>query len=146
MHDSVAPMHMARCGRAIHHAAMTDAIAICRMLFFYCLGLSFMLQVVVYPTYQQVGVAEFVPFHQAQARRMIPVLMMPMFATSIFAMVLAVLGCAAVIVLTTLIRELPRHLLLDKKGKDERVVRELVRENLPRTLAWVIGCVLLARL
>lgn len=139
---------------------MTDAIALCRLLFFYCLGLSVMLQVVVYPTYQQVGPAEFVPFHKAQARRMVPVLMIPMFATSLFALALAVLGrdlpvanalwavagCAAVVVLTTLIRELPRHLLLDKEGKDEKVVRELVRENLPRTLAWIVGCVVLARL
>lgn len=132
-------------------------LQVCTLAFFYCLGISWLLQVVVYPTYRLVGKAEFVPFHVAQGRRMIPVLMVPMSATSILALVTAVLyraeananllwgvaACAVVVLGTTLVSEVPKHMALDKDGKDDRLIDGLVRANLPRSLAWTVGSVLL---
>jgi hypothetical protein len=129
----------------------------CTFAFFYCLGISWLLQIVVYPTYRLVPKADFVPFHVAQGQRMVPVMIIPMFATSVLAVVTAVVNrdgpasnllwgvaaCGVVVMGTTLISELPKHLALDKNGKDDRLVEGLIRDNLPRTLAWTVGCVLL---
>ncbi|MCU0695465.1 MAG: hypothetical protein MUC96_02920 [Myxococcaceae bacterium] len=125
--------------------------------FFYCLGISWLLQVVVYPTYRLVGKAEFVPFHVSQGRRMGPVMIAPMFLTSLVAIVNGVLergsaqapylwgaaACGAVVIATTLASELPKHLKLDKHGKDDALIEGLIRDNLPRTLAWTVGAGLL---
>ena len=54
---------------------------LCTLAFFYCLGISWLLQAAIYPTYHLVGPADFVPFHVAQGKRMIPVMVVPMFAT-----------------------------------------------------------------
>lgn len=120
---------------------------------FYCLGISWLLQVVVYPTYRLVPADAFVPFHVAQGRRMIPVLMVPMFVTSVASVVFAgvtrspaalgVGACALVVVGTTLVSELPKHLALDKTGKSDALVEGLIRDNLPRSLAWTASCALL---
>jgi hypothetical protein len=127
------------------------------LAFFYCLGISWLLQVVVYPTYRFVGKAEFVPFHVSQGRRMGPVMIAPMFLTSLAAIVNGVLerdsaraayfwgaaACGAVVIVTTLASELPKHLKLDKDGKDDALIEGLIRDNLPRTIAWSIGAALL---
>lgn len=132
-------------------------VTICSFAFFYCLGISWLLQVAVYPTYRLVGAGEFVPFHVAQGRRMIPVMIVPMFATSVLAMVSAVVNrdasnaaflwgagaCGLVVIGTTLLSELPKHMALDKHGKDDALIEGLIRDNLPRTLAWTIGSALL---
>jgi hypothetical protein len=132
-------------------------LTVCTLAYFYCLGVSWLLQVVVYPTYRLVGAAEFVPFHVSQGRRMIPVLMVPMTATAVLSVVTAVLhraaanagllwgvaACAAIVIGTTLVSELPKHLALDKGGKNDQLINGLVRDNLPRSLAWTVGCILL---
>lgn len=132
-------------------------VTICSFAFFYCLGISWLLQVAVYPTYRLVGPAEFVPFHVAQGRRMIPVMIVPMFATSVLSMVSAVVNretpgaaylwaagaCGLAVIGTTLLSELPKHMALDKNGKDDALIEGLIRNNLPRTLAWTVGSALL---
>jgi hypothetical protein len=132
-------------------------LTICTFAFFSCLGISWLLQLVVYPTYRFVGRAEFVPFHVSQGRRMGPVMIAPMFLTSLLTIVMAVLergspqaaylwgaaACGAVVIGTTLASELPRHLKLDKQGKDDALIEGLIRDNLPRTLAWTVGAALL---
>lgn len=130
---------------------------LCTLAFFFCLGISWLLQVAIYPTYRLVGSAEFVAFHVAQGRRMIPVMVVPMFATSILGVVTAVMSrdevyawftwgvglCGLVVIATTLLSEVPKHMKLDKDGKDDALIDGLVRDNLPRSLAWSVGAVLL---
>jgi hypothetical protein len=115
------------------------------------------LQVAIYPTYRLVGAAEFVAFHVDQGRRMIPVMVVPMFATSVLAVVTAILSrsesyalftwgvgaCGIVVIATTLLSELPKHMKLDKLGKDDVLIAGLVRDNVPRVLAWGLGAALL---
>ncbi len=128
------------------------------LAFFYCLGMSWLLQVVVYPTYRLVPAESFVPFHVAQGRRMGPIMIAPMFVTSVLSVVNAYLGrssamamylwcaagCGVLVIATTLVSELPKHLALDRDGKSDALVEGLIRDNVPRTLAWTVGSALLA--
>jgi hypothetical protein len=126
-------------------------------LFLYCLGGSWMLQNIAYPTYHLVGEKEFVPFHMASGQRLIPIFVIPAvlacFASlglpfvrpdSIPFWVGAIVAiCGLVILVTTIIIEVPKHNALDQNGKSTELINGLVRDNLPRAIAWSIGAVLL---
>lgn len=122
----------------------------------YCTGASWMLQVVCYPTYLLVGAQEFVPFHISFGRRlMIAVIPMTLTCLGMIALLFvrpahapdwAAAGaalCGAVILLTTIFLEVPKHLKLDKEGKSDALIRALVRDNIPRTAAWTAASALL---
>jgi hypothetical protein len=123
---------------------------------FYCTGASWMLQIVCYPTYLLVGEKEFVPFHVSFGRRLL-VAVVPMFLTCLatFALlfvrpasvpawaVIVTAICGAVILITTVALEVPKHLKLDREGKSDALINGLVRDNLPRTAAWTVASVLL---
>jgi len=125
---------------------------------FYCTGASVMLQIVCYPTYKLVGEQEFVPFHIAFGKRLLPAAVIPMLLTALgtFALIVArpenipvwpaivAALCTAVVLGTTLAFELPRHNQLDRDGKSDAVLAALIRDNLPRTLAWIIASLSLA--
>ncbi len=126
-------------------------------LFLYCLGGSWMLQIVAYPTYHLVGEKEFVPFHVASGKRLIPVFVIPAVLaclislglpfvrpseTSIWAGVI-VAACGLVILITTVAIEVPKHNALDKNGKSAVLIDGLVRDNLPRAMAWSLGALML---
>lgn len=128
------------------------------VLCFYCTGSSWMLQFVCYPTYIFVGDKEFVPFHVSFGRRLIAAAVVPMVVTCLGTFALLFLRpaeaplwtaivaavCGAVILLTTVALEVPKHLKLDKEGKSDAVLHALVRDNIPRTLAWTIASLALA--
>lgn len=127
------------------------------VLCFFCTGASWMLQFVCYPTYLLVGEKEFVPFHVSFGRRLLPVAVIPMGVTclgtfvllfvhpasvsSVLTVITAV--CGAVILLTTVFLEVPKHLALDRNGKSDALLKGLVRDNLPRTLSWTLASILL---
>ena len=50
-------------------------------------------------------------------------------------MVLANVACGLVGLVVTVAVEIPRHARLEREGKQEPVIRELIRYNWPRTLA-----------
>jgi hypothetical protein len=115
-----------------------------------------MLQFVAYPTYALVGEAEFVPFHVSFGKRLL-VVIAPMVITALATFVLvfvrpettplwAALGvaaCSAIILVTTIVLEVPKHNQLDKDGKSLSLIAALVRDNLPRMICWTLGSVLL---
>lgn len=123
----------------------------------YCTGASWMLQVVCYPTYKLVGTAEFVPFHVAFGKRLLPAAVVPMSLTCILMVVLlfarpddaplwaglVAAACGVVILGTTIALEVPKHVKLDKEGKSDALIDGLVRDNLPRTAAWTLASLLL---
>lgn len=123
----------------------------------YCTGASWLLQVVCYPTYRLVGDREFVPFHVAFGKRMLPVTVIPMVLTCLamlallflrpastsFVLALLVAACATTVLLTTALFEVPKHLALDRDGRSDALLDGLVRDNLPRTAAWTVASVLL---
>jgi hypothetical protein len=135
---------------------MTTFLLILTAFCLYSTGASWMLQVVCYPTYLLVGEKEFVPFHVSFGRRLL-VAVIPMSLTCLalvafifirtdpIPMWVALIagGCGAVILVTTLLLEVPKHLKLDKEGKSDALINGLVRDNLPRTAAWTIASILL---
>ncbi len=116
-----------------------------------------MLQVMAYPTYALVGKAEFIPFHVSSGRRLIPVFVIPAVLTCLASWVLVIVRppavplwaallvalCTLIILVTTIVIEVPKHNKLDKDGKDDRLIEQLVRDNMPRVACWTLGCLLL---
>jgi hypothetical protein len=137
---------------------MTLFLLILTLLCLYCTGASWLLQFVCYPTYTLVGDKEFVPFHVSFGERLIAVTVVPMFLTSLGTIALLFLRpattplwtaivaalCGVVIIFTTVAFEVPKHQKLDKEGKSEAVLNALVRDNIPRTVAWTLASVILA--
>jgi hypothetical protein len=127
-------------------------------LCFFCTGASWMLQFVAYPTYALVGSNEFVPFHVSFGKRMLPVTVVPMSLTCLALIALAFVrpaavpswmgfvaaACGAIILLTTIFLEVPKHLALDKDGKSDSLITGLVRDNIPRTICWTLASILTA--
>jgi hypothetical protein len=123
------------------------------VLFLYCTGGSWMLQIVSYPTYALVGEPEFVPFHKDSGRRLLPVFVGPAVIACLFAIVLAfwhpaampawaaliAAACGLVILVTTIALEVPKHNKLDADGKSIALIDGLVRDNLPRAIGWTLG-------
>jgi hypothetical protein len=132
-------------------------LLIVTILCLYCTGASWLLQFVCYPTYLLVGEKEFVPFHVSFGRRLM-VAVVPMGITCIgmiallfarpdnvpvWAALLAV-ACAVVILGTTVVLEVPKHMKLDREGKSDALINGLVRDNLPRTIGWTLASITLA--
>jgi hypothetical protein len=132
-------------------------LLVCTVMSFYCTGASWMLQVVCYPTYALVGAAEFVPFHVSFGRRLLVAAVIPMVITifATFALVLlrpeaapqwaslVVAACTAVVLVTTIALEVPKHNKLDAEGKSDALISGLVRDNIPRVIAWTVASLML---
>jgi len=132
-------------------------LLLCTALFLYCTGGSWMLQVVCYPTYALVGPDEFVPFHVEFGKRLMRAFVAPALVANLLSFVvvfyrpegvslmaaLVVALCSIVILSTTMVFEVPRHNALDRDGKSDDLIRALVRDNIPRTISWTVGSILL---
>lgn len=134
------------------HLFLLVTLALC----LFCTGASWLLQFVCYPTYALVGEKEFVPFHLSFGKRLL-IVVIPMSFTCLlliaslvfrpagaplWAAALAAV-CGAVILLTTIFLEVPKHQQLDREGKSDSVIAALVRDNAPRTACWTLASVLL---
>jgi hypothetical protein len=122
------------------HAAATCALA----------GLAWVVQVVVYPAFLQVGpTAGWRAFHTAHSRRITWVVGPPWAVQGGTLAALLVRGdgpawllaalsaCAATTVVVTLAVSVPLHERLARY--DEQAARRLVRTNWWRTAAWTLG-------
>jgi hypothetical protein len=130
----------------------------CLLLYTYATCGCWLLQVVAYPTYHLVGEREFVPFHVDFGKRLIAVFVVPAVLANFCSFLLVFIApataplwgrllvalCSVVILATTLIIEVPKHLELDKSGKSTALIDGLVRDNLPRAISWSVGVVVLA--
>jgi hypothetical protein len=116
-----------------------------------------LLQVTCYPTYGLVGRAEFVPFHVEFGRRLIPVFVVPAILANLGSLALFVMRpptvplidvivaavCSGVILGTTALIEVPKHVALDREGKSDKILSELVGSNVPRVIGWTVGAIAL---
>jgi hypothetical protein len=126
------------------------------LLIFYVTGGIWFAQIVVYPLFGKVGEDEYVAYHKFYSSRIPLPVIVPGFASFILPVPLVFLGpgsvplwialanvaCGLVGLLVTVVLEIPRHARLEKGGKQEAALRELILFNWPRTFS-VTGQVLL---
>ena len=118
-------------------------------IIFYVLGVTWFAQIVVYPLFGKVGEPEYVAYHNFYSSRIPLPVILPGFASFLVPMALAFfgpdsgpvwlyvanagLGLAGLLVTVAL--EIPRHSRLEEGGKQEKVIRELIRFNWLRTVS-----------
>jgi hypothetical protein len=123
---------------------------------FYVTGEIWFGQLVVYPLFAKVGAAEYIAYHRYYSSRIPLPVILPGFASFLLPLALVVVrpapvplwmalanvACGLVGLVVTVALEIPRHARLEQGGKQETVIRELIRYNWPRTLA-ITGSALL---
>lgn len=120
----------------------------------YALGQIWFAQIAVYPLFAKVGPTEYVDYHRFYTRQIPLPVIIPGFASFILPVVvffvrpesvpawaaMANAVCGVVGFIVTVVLEIPRHNRLEKDGKQDRVIWELIAYNWPRTLS-ITGCV-----
>ena len=115
-------------------------------LSFWVLGQIWLVQIVVYPLFAKVGEYDYVRYHRFYSSRIPLPVILPGFASFLLPIALAGFGpdvpawmTAANItaglagLLVTVLLEIPRHGRLEKAGKNDTTIAELIRFNWPRT-------------
>jgi hypothetical protein len=116
-------------------------------LSFWELGQIWLVQIVTYPLFAKVGVADYAAYHQYYAERIPLVVIIPGFAGFLLPVPLAFFGPAVPVwmtaaniitgligLLVTVGLEIPRHNKLET-GKNDGMIAELIRYNWLRTLS-----------
>jgi hypothetical protein len=135
------------------------------VLSFWELGQIWLVQIVVYPLFAKIGEREYGDYHRFYTSRIPLVVILPGFASFLLPIPLAFFGPEVPIwmavaniamgivgLLDTVLLEIPRHGRLEKHGKNDTTIAELIRYNWPRTasitlqaavtmamLIWVFG-------
>ncbi len=118
------------------------------VVIFYVLGEIWFVQIVVYPLFARVGKDEYTTYHNFYSSRIPLPVIVPGFASFLLPVALVFFGpssvpmwvylanvaCGLVGLFVTVALEIPRHARLEKGGKQEGVIRELILYNWPRTL------------
>jgi hypothetical protein len=126
------------------------------VLILYVFGEIWFVQIVVYPLFGKVGENEYVAYHRFYSSRIPLPVIVPGFASFLLPIALVFLGpgsvptwiylanvvCGLVGLLVTMALEIPRHARLEKDGKQEVVIRELILFNWPRTLSITVSACL----
>ena len=116
-------------------------------LAFYVLGIALLAELVVYPLFAQVALAEYVTYHKFYSSRILDPVILPGFACFLLPipliffrpesvplwMFVANIACGLLALFVTVALEIPRHHQLETKGKQMRVIQELIHYNWPRT-------------
>jgi hypothetical protein len=125
-------------------------------LIFYVLGGIWFAQIVVYPLFGKVGEDEYIAYHKFYSSRIPLPVIVPGFASFLLPIALIFFGpepvptwmtlsnaaCGLVGLVVTVALEIPRHARLEKGGKQERVIRELILFNWPRTISITASALL----
>lgn len=117
-------------------------------LVFWVVGQIWYAQLVIYPLFGLVGDEAYTRYHRFYTSRIPLPVIIPGFASFFMPVLLAFLGpdvptwmtlvniiAGMVSFLVTVGLEIPRHGRLERGGKNDAVIEELVRFNWPRTLA-----------
>jgi hypothetical protein len=126
------------------------------VVIFYVLGEIWFVQIVVYPLFARVGEDEYVDYHRFYSSRIPLPVIVPGFASFLLPlalvffrpesvplwMAIANAACGLAGLFVTVALEIPRHARLEKGGKQEPVIRELIRYNWPRTFSITASAVL----
>ncbi|WP_199318633.1 hypothetical protein [Leptolyngbya sp. FACHB-541] len=124
-------------------------LLLCTLLGFYNLGITWFGQIVVYPLFAKVGAEEYITYHTYYSRQIPLPVILPGFANFLLPIALifyhpesvsleialANAACGLLSLVVTVALEIPRHDRLEKGGKQEEVIQELIRYNWPRTFS-----------
>jgi hypothetical protein len=118
------------------------------VLAFYVLGEIWFCQIVIYPLFAKVGAADYIRYHGYYTQRIPLPVIVPGFLSFLLPIPLALfgptvpvwmsvanIGTGLVGLLVTVLLEIPRHGRLEKAGKNDVTIAELIRYNWPRTLS-----------
>lgn len=122
----------------------------------YNLGTIWFAQIVVYPLFGQVGASEYTPYHRHYSSRIpLPVIIpgflsffLPLAVVAVlpdsvpFWMALLNVGMGLVGLAVTVGLEIPRHNQLERGGKNEKLIAELIAYNWPRTASITVSAAL----
>jgi hypothetical protein len=110
------------------------------VLIFWVLGQIWLIQIVVYPRFTQVGQAHYVRYHSFYVRHIRLPVILPGFASFLIPIPLALYGPAVPAWLSgtniaagivgsavTVLLEIPRHNRLENDGKNDITLAELIR-------------------
>lgn len=116
------------------------------VLAFWVLGQIWFCQIVIYPLFARAGADNYIDYHRFYTSRIPLVVIIPGFLSFLVPIPLALFGPAvpawmsvANIVtgicglLVTVFLAIPRHGRLERGGKNDQTIAELVRYNWPRT-------------
>lgn len=123
-------------------------LVVSALVVLYVSGQIWLIQLVVYPLFAKVGAAEYIGYHTFYSSRIPLPVIIPGFASFLLPIVLVFVrplavplwlalanaACAVIGLLVTVLLEIPRHGRLER-GRDARIIQELVRFNWPRTLS-----------
>jgi hypothetical protein len=126
------------------------------VVIFYVLGEIWFVQIVVYPLFARVGEGEYVEYHRFYSSRIPLPVILPGFASFLvpvalvflrpesvpLSLALANAACGIVGLIVTVALEIPRHARLEKDGKQDVLIRELILFNWPRTLSITASALL----
>jgi hypothetical protein len=126
------------------------------ILILYVLGEIWFVQLVVYPLFAKVGREEYVTYHKFYTSKIPLPVIIPGFVSFFLPIALIIFRpdsvplwlaltnvvCGLVGLLVTVALEIPRHNRLEKGGKQDPVIRELILFNWPRTLSITSSAVL----
>ena len=117
-------------------------------LAFYVLGITLLAQLVVYPLFAQVCLAEYVTYHKLYSSRILDPVILPGFACFLLPIALiffhpeavplwitvANATCGLLALFVTVLLEIPRCYQLETKEKKMRVIQALIRYSWTRTV------------
>jgi hypothetical protein len=113
---------------------------------FWGLGQIWLAQSVIYPLFAEVNEDGYLRYHRFYSGHILWPVIVPGFASFLVPFALPFVGPAVPAwmtaanialgiagLLVTVLLEIPRHNILEKSGKNDRIIAELIRYNWPRT-------------
>ncbi len=128
------------------------------VLCWYCIGVSWVIQYVVYPTYKHIAVGNWSKYHPDLEQRLLKVAAIPMILTNMlmFALIfkhpetcpmglIYLTALCSVMILYSTFRQInPKIRDLRDHGLSNERIEYLIQKNLPRSLVWTVaGCALI---
>ena len=137
-----------------NHIFLVATAALC----WFSTGVSWLLQLVTYPTFKFLSEENSCLFYNSFNGRLLKTVKIPMFLGNILMLILVAFHpetcpmgliyltalCSILIIFTTLKYEFPNRKVLEKAGKNKDLMGVLLKNNLTQSIGWTISSLSLA--